>query len=174
MSQQLPSKHYYYADGERIELTRADDLVAIDEQRLTRAAVPEAIRAELRKSAQSLRAGICLMRHDTLSPETLKLLREAGALQPVFRAQDALIIALPEVRVEERRAAGQRRLQKWIDSHRDQALVRSQVEGRIVLEPVSADGEDALAIANALTEEVKPEMAQARFLRVLPRPSTSR
>jgi hypothetical protein len=36
----------------------------------------------------------------------------------------------------------------------------------------AASGHDALALANALTEQLKPEMAQPRFLRVTPRPAT--
>ena len=81
---------------------------------------------------------------------------------------------MPEVRVEESRPTKQKRLEEWITSHSEQALVRSRHEGQIVLEPVSGQGEDALAMANALMEEMNPEMAQARFVRVLPRPSTLR
>jgi hypothetical protein len=149
-----------------------EDLLAIDEQRLTAAAVAHAVREEVRQAAEPLRAGIRLVRREALSPGLEAVLKEAGVLQPVFRAQEAIMVALPEVRIEESRSTRKDRLEEWIKSHSEQALVRSQGQGRIVLEPVSGHGEDALAMANALTEEVEPEVAQARFLRVLPRPST--
>lgn len=172
MSRNLHKERYYYAGGQRIELTPAEDLLAIDEQHFTMEAGPQAVRTEVQQAAQPLRAGIRLVRRKALSPQTEAVLKQAGALQPVFRAQEAIVVVLPEVRVEESRPARKKRLEEWIKSHSEQALVRSEREGRIVLEPVSGHGEDALAIANALTEEVEPEMAQARFLRVLQRPST--
>ncbi len=172
MPRQLPRKQYYYAGGQRIDLTRVEDMLAIDEQRLMGAAVPEAIREEVRQAVQPLRAGIGLARRASLSPKTTAVLKKAGALQPVFRAQGALMVALPEVRVEESRPTKQRPLEEWIRSHSEQALIRSRREGQIVLEPVSGHGEDALVMANTIMEEMETEMAQARFLRVLPRPST--
>lgn len=172
--QRSRKQSYYYSGRQRIELTPAEDLLAVDEQRLTGSSVSKEVQEEIRHVAQTLRAGVLLVRGESLDPDTESVLEEAGALQPVYRAEGAIIVLLPEVRVEESRPDGQQRLEEWIRSHSEQALVQSRQEGRIVLEPASGHGEDALAMANALAEQVRPEMAQARFLRVVPRPSTMR
>jgi hypothetical protein len=168
---------YYYAGGRRVELTPADDLLAIDERRLSEGAVPDALWDEPMKSRRPLTGGISLVDVADLggnAAELTKTLKQARALQPVYRADGAILVALPEVRVEESRPAEQRRLEEWLEAHAGSATVESRQEGRVVLKPPSGYGGDAVALANHLAEEVKPEMAQPRFLRVTPRPFTMR
>jgi hypothetical protein len=93
----------------------------------------------------------------------------------VFRAADgSLLVVLPEVRIE---AADERQARK-IRRALDGASVASEVvrdKGeQLVVRPRSHKGGDALELANLVAETVEPPMAQARFLRVVPRPSTTR
>jgi hypothetical protein len=76
---------------------------------------------------------------------------------------------LPEVRVEESSPERQQAVHRWLRQHaRDVETVEDR-GGRIVLRPTSGRGQDALALANDLTEQVGPEMAQPRFLRIVDR-----
>ena len=84
-----------------------------------------------------------------------------------FRAEDgSLITVLPEVRVECEDPAV---LDAVSSSLRD-ARVTQRTDERLVIEPTSGRGEDALALANHLAESFDLEVAQARFRRIIPRP----
>lgn len=150
---------YYYAGGQRIGLTAAHDLVALDDDAAKHADAPP---------GRSLTDGLCLVPREDL--RNARLADEQAAKYPVFRAQGAILVALPEVRVEESRPDKRDQIQSWLKQHDRDIKVVSQDEDRVVLKPVSGSGEDALAIANALAEQVGPEMAQAQFIRVTPRP----
>jgi hypothetical protein len=168
---------YYYAGGKKVELAAADDLVAVDERALAAAAVPEAVGNALRKSVQSLSGGVALLNRADLGAHAaaaVLALEAAGATHPVYRSQGALVVVLPEVRVEETRGAQRKHLTDWLASHAHETVVTSRSADRLVLEPKSGQGGDALTLANELTEQVGPELAQARFLRVVPGPSTRR
>jgi hypothetical protein len=168
---------YYYADGRKVLLEAADDLLAVDERRLSAADVSDVTRAEVRKAARPLLSGMSLLQRADLgegAPKVVAELERARALQPVFRAAGAILVALPEVRVEETREAQKRRLDHWLASHAGKAEVEAEGDGRFVLTAASGYGGDALRLANTLTEQVNPAMAQPRFLRVTPRPSTMR
>ncbi len=171
-----PDRRYYYAGGEKVELTPADDLLAVDEQALRN--LPQAIEAAVRKRLRPLSGGVALLHRADLGDQAsgiVQALEAAGATHPVFRSRGALVVVLPEVRVEETRGgAKQERLAHWLASHVEDAVVKSRQEDRLVIEPKSGYGGDALKLANQLAEQVDPEMVQARFLRVIPRPSTAR
>ena len=51
-----------------------------------------------------------------------------------------------------------------------QTEIASERRGQFVLRPRSGLGQDALRIANEITEQVHPELSQVRLLRVTPRP----
>lgn len=170
MARKSQQKCYYYADGRRVTLTLDREWVAVEAQRIPDGA-PTTVQDEVQHEAQPLYAGIQLVRQTALSPATTHFLRQMGVLQPVFRAAGALLIALPEVRVEEERPDYQKRLQEWLALHPEEARIRSQDARGMTLEPPSGQGTDAIMLANRLTEEVAPEMAQANFLRIVPRPS---
>jgi hypothetical protein len=103
-----------------------------------------------------------------LPTDLRRRLDQDDALLPVFQYEDALVVVLPEVRVEI--AAGDE-----TEVHRflEQADVPNQVltdrGTRLVVRPDSGRGEDALRLANELQESVPVEMAQARFLRRVPK-----
>jgi hypothetical protein len=169
---------YYYAGGKKVELAPADDLIAVDASALADRRVAKEIEATVRRNFKPLSGGVGLIHRADLGSEAnevVKALEEAGVTHPVFRSYGAVVVVLPEVRVEEGRGgAKQKHLADWLASHSKDALVKSRAEGRVVLEPTSGYGGDALALANQLAEQVGPEMAQARFLRIVPRASTVR
>ncbi len=154
---------YYYAGKKKIELVPADDLFAISESDMPEfKGLPQ---------GQALMGGLNLIpkaQLPTASPET----QVEKPRFPVFRSHGAIVIALPEIRVEETREGYLEKLDQWISHHTDDVVVVSRDEGRVVLMPASGSGQDALKIANSLEEQVGPEMAQARFIRVTQRPDS--
>jgi len=178
MAKQPPARgKYYYAGGEKVELAPADDLLAVDEQALNASAVPKAVAAAVRMVIHPLADRIGLVSRADLGPngpDIVRALESAGATHPVFRSHGAVLVVLPEVRVEESRGAKQKHLADWLASRARDALIESRNEDRMVLRPASGYGGDALTLANQLAEQVGPEMAQARFLRVTQRPSAVR
>jgi hypothetical protein len=164
---------YYYAGGKKITLAPADDLIAVDMRALS-AGLPAAVR----DSVRPLSGEVGLINRADLGSDaaaTIQALKATGATYPVFRAGGAVIVVLPEVRVEESRpGAKQKHLADWLASHSHEAVVKSRDQERLVLEPASGYGGDALKLANKLAEQVGPQMAQARFLRITPGPSTFR
>jgi hypothetical protein len=158
-----PAGLYYYAGGEKIQLTPADDLFAVDG--------PDTRSADRASSSigRALTDGLRLVTKDELG-DAVKGMGGSRLKYPVFRSHGAIVVALPEVRVEESRKSHRAKLHKWLAEHRNDVMVVSRGDDRVVLKPVSGSGQDALAIANDLAEQVGPEMAQARFIRVTPRP----
>lgn len=166
---------YYYADGKRVKLDRADDLLAVDGRRLDAADLSASVRAAVERVARPLVSGMRLLDCAALDdPDALRAIAKTCVLHPVFRSHGAILVVLPEVRVEESRgAAKQRRLKEWLETHAANAVIKSQDDGCFTIELTSGYGGDALALANALAEEVNPEMAQAHFVRVVQRPSST-
>lgn len=150
---------YYYAGGRRIDLTADDDLVALG---------PEAAGHDT--PGRTLTEGLRLVHRKDLDNAHARADDAQAAKYPVYRAHGAILVVLPEVRVEESRQDKREQLQSWLNQHEQDVEIVSQDDDRVVLKPVSGSGQDALAIANRLAEQVAPEMAQAQFLRVTPRP----
>ncbi len=97
---------------------------------------------------------------------------QSEAADRVYRVGDTIVVVMPEVRVEESRPQHLRKLEAWLAEHKASVEVVSQTDERLVLRPLSMRGSDALDIANALHEEIEPEMAQARFIRLTGKPMT--
>ena len=110
-----------------------------------------------------------LVEAESLKAEQLEALRDARAMQPVFNHRGDLIIVLPEVRVEKSRKAKTEELNRWIKEAGDAIQVEGTLDRRLTLRPTSGEAEDALEIANRLHRDVSPELAQARFIRVVQR-----
>jgi hypothetical protein len=159
----VSSDRYYYAGGKRIELSPADDLCAVSDPEK---AGFEPLATEI---GRSLGGGLRLLSKGELAVQ--KFTNPSICKYPVFRSHGAILVALPEVRIEESRVSKWEKLNNWLDKHRDDVTILSRDDDRLVLSPVSGSGADALTIANDLTEEIGPEMAQARFIRVTPRPN---
>lgn len=158
---------YYWAGGKRIPL-KASGEVAVD---LGSSLLTQAELEDLRATGRGLSGSLVIVSKDDVPGS----LREGDAfvagVHPVFRAEDgALIVVLPEVRVEARDPQRLAAVGRSLKS----AHIKEQTEERLVLEPASGRGEDALRLANALAESPDTEVSQARFIRVVPRPGARR
>lgn len=159
---------YYYAGGKRVPLNRAADLIAVDVARLE-SQLPDLLASDSGlRAGRPLRDGIRLLERDSLSPATITRLQDAGVTQPVFRAQGSIVVALPEVRVEDGSAT---KLAKARAAAEGKAKADAD-EGRLTLRPSSDNGADAIALANELVEQLDVASATPRFIRVVPRPGT--
>lgn len=156
----IQSNRYYYAGGKRVELRPAEDLFVEGPDM-------RGFDATMKHVGRSLGEGLRLLTNDELASQ--KRSSPAIAQYPVFRSHGAILVALPEVRIEESRKSQWAKLNKWLENHRDDVTVLSRDDDRLVLRPVSGLGDDALTIANDLAEKIGPEMAQARFIRVTSR-----
>jgi hypothetical protein len=158
---------YFYAAGRRVMLTVESSLWALDTEALAVAMIADAIRQRILADARLLRGKYVLAHVPSVALEPL---RAARAVQRVYRSADAVLVALPEVRVEERRPEKLKLLRAWLDSRRHRIEVSETEGGRLTLRPASGDAVEALEIANALQEEISPEIAQARFIRTIESP----
>ncbi|MCI0360164.1 MAG: hypothetical protein L0211_16925 [Planctomycetaceae bacterium] len=170
-SPKKPDDCYYYAGGERITLTPAQDLLAFDQAAASKGALDKVVAG---LSARPLTSGVSLVEQDQISAKDRQALSQAGALRPVFRAADAILVVLPEIRVEDSRPGQVEQLQDWFSKHCDDVEVESPRAGRFTVRPKSGSGEDALALSNALVEELGAQVSQVRFVRVVPRPGTAK
>lgn len=164
-----PSGYYYYASGKPVHLTLDEDWVAVDARRSESSGASGNLRAAIRNASKPLRGDLVLMRRDTLSSQQHAALANEGAIHPVFRAEGARLVALPEVRVEESSPERQKVLHRWLRQHSEEAEIVDDRGDRIVLRPTSGRGQDALTLANRLAEQIGPEMAQPRFIRIVDR-----
>jgi hypothetical protein len=159
---------YYYAEGKRVALKPALDLIAVVDARLA-AKLPalQASDAALREGTH-LRGGIRLVRVGDLEPDTLERLQKAAVTQPVFRQDGTILVALPEIRIEDEREAKLAEVREFVAGRARPAA--DENEGRLTLHLQSEDGRDALMLANELVERYKPASVSPRFLRVVPGP----
>jgi hypothetical protein len=154
---------YYYAGGRKLEL-------ALDAEH---AAVPvgEALRlgVTLPKGQRELPGEVSLVRRDELTKQQLQVLQHAGALRTVYRYRGTLMVPLPEVRVELEEGQLDSVLQAL-----KQASIAAEVDdstpGRLLVRPKSNLGDDALSLANEITERAKPAMSSAKMVQVTARP----
>jgi hypothetical protein len=161
---------YYIAGGERVALDSDPNHVAVDLARATEASLPKARQAELRREGQTLRRQVVLLAGSALDETDRTKLDRVGALLPVYRSHDTTIVVLPEVRVECRDSKQVPKLRRRLEAAGvDPKSVRVR-GGRVSFVPGSGRSDEALSLANVLYEEFEPEAAQARFLRVVPRP----
>jgi hypothetical protein len=159
---------FYYADGIRVELKRAPELLAVDVGRL-HPGLARMVETIARNAGAAERRGVVVLELRSLPSRVRDQLEsQRNAMLPVFQDGDSLVVVLPEVRVEEERAATKKRMLDWLKSRKD--LEYDVQRGRIVIHPLSLDGRDALHLANEIHEELDPELSQARFMRIVRRP----
>ncbi|MDY3554778.1 hypothetical protein R5W24_003907 [Gemmata sp. JC717] len=161
-----PAQAYYYAGGTKVYLTPADDLVALDSESLQQAGIGEGSDGAVR----SLSSKVKLVDRARVGTSAGHGGRALVDRYPVFRSHGVVMVVLPEIRVEESRPHQKKRLEDWLRVHAAGAVIERKSDDQLVLTPASGDGSDALDLANALAEQVEPEMAQVRFLRVTPAP----
>ncbi len=168
MATKRPKKPYYYAGSKRVTLEPADDLIAVDDARVAEK-LPDLLASDTAlRSGTPLRGGIRLIRRENLQADTLNRLQSAGVTQPVFRQDDATLVALPEIRIEDESAATLAEVRKFAIGKAQPSA--DDAEGRLTLHPLSDDGRDALTLANELVERYKPTSVSPRFLRIVSGP----
>ena len=166
MATKKPKKpYYYYAGGKRVTLEPAPDLIAVDDARLAEK-LPDTVehRSAALRPGTLLRGGIRLVHRDNLDADTLDRLQKAGVTQPVFRQDGAILVALPEIRIEDDDEETLAEVRKFAAGKA--RPITGDVEGRLTLHPLSDDGRDALTLANELVERFKLTSVSPRFLRV--------
>ncbi|MFG0335004.1 MAG: hypothetical protein ACF8TS_16735 [Maioricimonas sp. JB049] len=168
------SDNYYYAKGKRVPLARSSDLVAIEDRAPEVCGLDDKECARLKLASRPLRGGVSLIERKELGEQLERQFEERQLLHPVFEAEGALLVPLPEIRIEESRPQQTAQLEDWLEEHAASAKVIKRRPGRLVLEPTSGNAEAALDLANRVHEQVDPEMAETRFIRVMPRPDTTR
>ncbi|MGB5816042.1 MAG: hypothetical protein WBI27_12620 [Thermoanaerobaculia bacterium] len=158
---------YYYAGGKRIPLELYREHVAVD---LSEAESREGKRPDPAtvEGAEELRSGLFLVEKSALSADARQRLDQEDALLPVFLYEDSLVVILPEVRVEIA-AGGETEVHRFLEQAEVPNQILTDRGTRLVVRPDSGRGEDALRLANELQESVPVEMAQARFLRRVPK-----
>jgi hypothetical protein len=161
--------YYYDVDGSQVPLRQASQL-AVDLKAADAAGLPAEALDGLKKSARELRPGIVMLDSANVSEGVVQALDAVGALQPVFSGEaNSLVVVLPEVRIETKDNEQASKVRGYLKSADvDLEVIRDAGE-RIVVRPLSGRGVDALDLANRVEEEVHPVMAQARFLRVVPK-----
>jgi hypothetical protein len=153
---------YYWAGKRKVPLLPSDDVVVDLESEAVRGARLRGLRARGRRLSGSLLMVPRAEAERVLGDATTS----AAGVHPVFRTEDGSLVAvLPQVRVE---AADPRTLDE-VSRTTARARVTERSEERLVLEPDSGRGEDALALANDLAESTAADVSQARFIRVVPR-----
>ncbi|GFG52558.1 hypothetical protein CQY20_09275 [Mycolicibacterium agri] len=163
---------FYYAGGRKVELDRATDYVAVVEQTAREAGLD----ARVQKSSEegSRRGGgVVLVERSALDEKTLATLRDVGALQPVYRKDRAVMVPLPEVRVEFDTPAQHQAVLDTL-THRDTPphKIVQETDYAMVVQPTSGSGDDAVTLANEIYERAHPAAASARFVQFVPKRET--
>jgi hypothetical protein len=165
---------YYYAAGQKVDLEPDEEHVAVDQAAAEKAGLDAKVSSYSSTStATRAGAGVLVTARSLLPPDTIRQLREAGALQPVYRRDKAVIVPMPEVRVEFDTPDQRKRVMKLLSPNASDVTVTEDTPDRLVLRPVSGHGEDALHLANRIQERAKPAAVSIRFVQFVPKPKTT-
>lgn len=160
-------KTYYYAGGSKIELQDDEDHIAVD-----RSAAPATLFQNLVDGAGASRnAEVLVASKADIDAKGMAALREAGALLPVFRHGRAMLVPMPEVRVEVDDPKQRSAVKKFVSTKQTHMVIAEESDDRLVLKPASGSGVDALNAANAIYEQARPAASSVRFVQVVPRPT---
>lgn len=155
---------YYYAQGQRIVL--APDAAHVAILRAPPATAPKRRAAAAGADAGHV-PGQALGHHVWLhdAADTLP----AGQRLPVFRSGRTLLVALPEVRVEDEDPAALARVVQWLEHAAGRAEAVEERPGRMTLRAGPALAHDGVALARALVEQCGVASASPHLLRVGPK-----
>jgi hypothetical protein len=164
----VSSGQYYWAGGEKVPLA-TDPHIAVDQ---TSAQTQGLWDGELATAAETagyqIGDGLIMLPKEAVSSALRGRLDQTGASAPVYRVDETLIAVLPEVRVEVAADANTADVRGAIADIDADAAVAEPKPGRLVVTPSSGRGADALDLANQIVERVRPEAAQADFVRIMP------
>lgn len=158
---------HFYASGQRHVLEPAGDWLAID----TRAATAAGLGSEIAALpvGSKLPSGIMLVPRGKCPKELYGRLNTAGAALPAYRSGRAVVVLMPEVRVELNSGQHPAALRTLSES-KVPAEITDDSPDRLVLRPRSGKGEDALDLANYLYEHIQPAASSVRMLQIIPKP----
>jgi hypothetical protein len=160
---------YYWAQGKKISLEQAEH-VCVDVAGAKKAGLWEGkLASAAAKSGTEISPDLMVLPSDALPDQLIDELEEAGAVQPVYRHEDTFLVVLPEVRVETEDPGKAAALKSAVERWESKVTMEQQKPGRYVLRPASHRGKEALDLANYVSETVKPEASQARFVRMVPK-----
>ena len=164
-------KRYYYAGGKRVTIEEDKSQVAVDVSRAGAAGLEKVIAG---LSGPRLPGGVVLTERSAFDKEGLERLRKAGALRPVFLHDRAVMVGMPEIRVEFDDEKQRQAVLDSIDKAPHPVEISEQSDDRLLLRPTSGSGDDALDVANYVYEHAHPAAASIRFVQFVPRPDTRR
>ena len=164
---------YYYASGQKVELEDDDEHVAIDQKAAREAGLDEQVKA----ATAELKAagGVVVAERAALDQDMIASLEKAGALHSVYKRDRAVVVALPECRIEVDNAKQHKAvLAALADKGAPPHTIVEKTEHQIIVRPRSGNGDDALKLANYIYEHAKPAAASVRFVQVVPKPTPTR
>jgi hypothetical protein len=164
---------YYYAGGRKVELESDDEHVGVDQKVAEKAGLDTQVRTAS-GAGPRYSGGVVLAQRSALGADTLASLRDAGALQPVYKRERAVIVALPEVRIEFDNPDQRRAVMNVLAESRSQHTIAEDTDDWIVVHPASGSGDDALKLANDIYERAHPAAASVRFVQFVPKPTVVR
>jgi hypothetical protein len=150
---------YYYAQGERIGLEPDSAHVAVQRPP---ASAPKRRAAPLPAAGRALGGDVWLHAAGEAPP--------TGQRLPVFRSGRTLVVALPEVRVEDEDPTALARALQWAQEAEGRAELLEARPGRLTLRAGPALDHDGVALARELVERCGVASASPRLLRVSPPP----
>jgi hypothetical protein len=160
----------YYAGGRKVELDRAEDYVAVDQNAAHNAGLDAQVKSASKDSPRQ-GGGVVLVPRTALDDKTIADLSDARALQPVYRHDNAVMVALPEVRVEFDSAEQRRAVMDVLaESEALPHSISQDSEDYLTVRPESGSGVDALKIANEIHERGNDADASVRFIQFVPKP----
>jgi hypothetical protein len=89
----------------------------------------------------------------------------------VYRKDRAVVVPLPEARIEFDSPAQRRAVREMLDNcPSTECAIIEDTSDRIVVRPLSGSGSDALKLANEIYERAHPAAASVRFIQFVPKP----
>lgn len=167
-----PSRFFYYAEGKRVPLAEERRYRVLTEVALERLVVEEPDRRRVRERARSLPGGLLLVDLDQIPKPIADALASDASLSTVFRHGRELIHVLPEIAVASSDPSALAAARRLLEGA--QAEVQGKRDDEFVARLPAASGAEILELAGRVFDQAHPEMAQPRFLRVLPRPKPAR
>lgn len=162
---------YYYARGERIGIAPDARHLAVDGRRAESAGLAPALKG---LAARRLPEGVLLVERSDVATSLVEQLRRAAVVMPVYHREEAILVPLPEVRVEIEGAGQREAVMQSLATAGQPTDVSEPVENWLLVRPRSGSGDDAIDLANHLHETAHPAAASVRFLQVVKKPLPGR
>ena len=162
---------HFYAGGERHTLETAAEWLAIDTHAAAAAGLDREVAALTLESR--LPGGIILVDRGACPDDLAARIDAAGAARPAYRSGRAVVVLMPEVRVEFESGQHAAALRALGES-KVPAEITDDAPDRLALRPRSGKGEDALDLANYIYEHIRPAASSVRMLQIVPKPLRTR